>query len=928
MVEKIQVLYVDDEQTLLELGKIFLELSGNFTVTTATSAPEAILMLEQERCDIIVSDYQMPEMDGIQFLFEVRKRFGPIPFILFTGRGREDVVIQAINSGADFYLQKGGDSKVQFAELSHKIKQAASRKKAEDSLRRSEEKYRHLIEHSDEAIVVVQDGMLRLVNHQAIEFSGYSEQELLSMPFLVLIHPDDRAMVMDRYQNQIKGEESLSHYSFRMNPKDGSIRWIESSISATDWDGKPATLNFLTDITARKRADEEAKRTQEELAASYEQITATEEALRQTLDQLTQHERNLRESEEKYRTVFENTGTANVVIEESNIISLANNSFAQLSGFTKDDIEGKKSWTEFVVKDDLERMLAQHRLRRQNREKALTHYEFQFITKSGEIRNIYLSIDIIPGTKKSIASLLDITEHKRVEQALADSEDRFRSLTENSLDTIMLFDRNLRHIYVNPITEKQTGISTETFIGKTHAELGFPPDLVDLWERTLKGVFTSGKTDRIEFELPHGIWIDWLIVPVKGSDGTVVNTITSARDITDRKRAEDALRRKNTELHAAYEQLTAGEEELRQSFDELSKKEQMVRESENNLKAILESLQNAIVIIDSKTHTIVDANSVAIKMIGAPREDIIGHVCHKYICPADVRKCPISDLNQTIDLSERILLTAKGEQVPILKSVTPKVISGHEYYIENLIDITERKRVEDAFALARKKLNLLSGITRHDILNQLTALRGYLELSREIVNDPVLSDYISKEEHIAEIIEQQIAFTRDYQDLGIHISVWQDVNATILTAMKMLPMRDVRVNIDRTDLEIFVDPLCDKVFFNLIDNALIHGGDAMTTIRIFSRESDRGLVIVCEDDGAGISAEDKKLLFTRGFGKHTGLGLFLSREILSITGITITETSELGKGARFEIFVPKGGFRIREKLPDRGNVNYENNRLS
>ena len=121
----IKILYTDDESSLLEIAKMFLEKSGEFSVTTAISAPEAIRLLEQEKYDVIISDYQMPEMDGIQFLVEVRSRFGPIPFILFTGRGREEIVIQAINSGADFYLQKGGEPKAQFAELMHKIKSAA-----------------------------------------------------------------------------------------------------------------------------------------------------------------------------------------------------------------------------------------------------------------------------------------------------------------------------------------------------------------------------------------------------------------------------------------------------------------------------------------------------------------------------------------------------------------------------------------------------------------------------------------------------------------------------------------------------------------------------------------------------------------------------------------------------------------------------------
>jgi signal transduction histidine kinase len=115
------------------------------------------------------------------------------------------------------------------------------------------------------------------------------------------------------------------------------------------------------------------------------------------------------------------------------------------------------------------------------------------------------------------------------------------------------------------------------------------------------------------------------------------------------------------------------------------------------------------------------------------------------------------------------------------------------------------------------------------------------------------------------------------------------------------------------DLDVFADPLFEKVFYNLIDNALRYGGEGLTAVRISARETDAGLLLACEDDGAGISDEDKKRLFERGYGKNTGFGLFLVREILGITGITIRETSEPGHGARFEMLVPKGMYRFTGK---------------
>ncbi|MDP2796328.1 MAG: PAS domain S-box protein [Methanoregula sp.] len=225
-------------------------------------------------------------------------------------------------------------------------------------------------------------------------------------------------------------------------------------------------------------------------------------------------------------------------------------------------------------------------------------------------------------------------------------------------------------------------------------------------------------------------------------------------------------------------------------------------------------------------------------------------------------------------------------------------------------DITRRKQVEGALRMANKKLNLLSGITRHDIRNQLMALNAYIKLSEEGVDNPAeLKEFFARELKITGTIAHQISFAKDYETMGVKSPFWQNVNVLIRNTGAALPMRNIRLDIGCSGLEVFADSLLEKVFYNLIDNSLRYGGK-ITTIRFSALERDGNEVLVCEDDGDGVLAEEKEKIFERGFGKNTGLGLTLTREILSITGITITETGEPGKGARFEMTVAKGAWRM------------------
>jgi signal transduction histidine kinase len=225
---------------------------------------------------------------------------------------------------------------------------------------------------------------------------------------------------------------------------------------------------------------------------------------------------------------------------------------------------------------------------------------------------------------------------------------------------------------------------------------------------------------------------------------------------------------------------------------------------------------------------------------------------------------------------------------------------------------------QNAFAVANKKLNLLSSITRHDIKNQLLALMGYLELAKMKTTDPELLQYIAKEEAAALTIQRQIEFTKNYEDIGVRAPQWQDIGMHLKAMQTLAPRDGISVSVDIEGLEVFADPLLEKVFENLIDNSRRHGERVRHIAFSTLQYGLDYLAIVYEDDGVGVHETDKERIFEKGFGKNTGLGLFLSREILASTGLTIKETGVYGQGARFEILVPKGNYRFSgEKLPDR-----------
>jgi PAS domain S-box-containing protein len=227
-------------------------------------------------------------------------------------------------------------------------------------------------------------------------------------------------------------------------------------------------------------------------------------------------------------------------------------------------------------------------------------------------------------------------------------------------------------------------------------------------------------------------------------------------------------------------------------------------------------------------------------------------------------------------------------------------------------DITAEKMMKDALTTANAKLNILSNITRHDIQNQLVVVRGYAELlSRARSKPDEIERYSKAIIDASALIDEQFAFAREYQAVGVKQPEWQRVDILLTKVRNTGPFSPVNLVIKTGKLEIYADLMLERMFYNLMDNAKRHG-QRVNSIVVETRVIGKECLIIFQDSGEGVKKEFKERIFESGFGSNTGMGLYMCREILKMTGITIIETGEEGKGARFEMVVPEGSWRSPE----------------
>lgn len=641
----IHVLAVDDEPELGALSKEFLEMPGDLKVDAVTSVPEARAALSASRYDAIVSDYQMPGEDGLHFLKSLRASGDQTPFILFTGKGREEVVIEALNNGADSYLQKGGMPAPMYVELEHRIRTAVRKRQADKEV---EQRNRKLLKANKEL--------------------GAAKQELSSR--LEEISAGNQAMAAA--EEELRASESRYRSLF-----EGMVNGAAVHQLLCDENGNPVDYRFL------------------EMNAAFERLTG------------------MNRSETLGKTVRE-------VLKEVEPIWIERYGRVALTGVA-DHFE---SYSQALGRN----------------------YEVSVY------RNAPMQFTVI---------ITDVTVRRKAEDALRSSEEKFKAIANYAASWECWFDLDGRLLWMNSYCIALTGYAPEEYIAA--------PDFIRMAIAEEDRTKTSEKMQEA----------------IAGGSGDNLEV--------------RALRKNGSKFWAS--------------------------------------------------------------------------------------------------VSWRPILDSNGRSLGFRTSAQ---------------DITERKKAEEALRQASLKLGMLNSITRHDILNQMQVLTGYLALFRLRERDPELVTYLEKISRAASNVQQQIAFTKDYQDIGSQAPTWVAIGRLTAEAFVQLHLRGVAFEEKTGGLEVLIDPLAMKVPYNLIDNSMRHG-EHVNRVKMSAEQVGDSMMLVYEDNGIGISPGDKELIFKKGYGKNTGLGLFLIRELLAITGTTITECGELGHGARFEIMVPPGAWRRAQR---------------
>ncbi|MFA4861680.1 PAS domain S-box protein [Methanoregula sp.] len=466
---------------------------------------------------------------------------------------------------------------------------------------------------------------------------------------------------------------------------------------------------------------------------------------------------------------------------------------------------------------------------------------------------------------------------------MVDDPELFKAFSDRASDAIFLLDADGTIHYVNDAGSRKTGYSRGELLAMKISAL-VPEINPETWQDIINTIRKNGSMIHESHQrVRNGKILDIEIALTGVTRDAREYVFAVVRDITGRKRAERDL-------------LKNCESRFRDLADLLP---QIVFELDENLMFTFYNW-NTIEI------TGYAYDDLAQKRTGI--SDIIREADRMEVARFFARL----QRDITSDHTVCCIVTHDGREIPAVIYASPIIGEKRVAGIHGVIvDITEQVRLEKALEVTNQKLNMMNSITRHDVLNNITGLLGLCDMLSATTADRSAQELISEIHTQVIKIKDQIIFTREYQDVGVKAPQWHGLFQSIGSAASAIgrDMTEVQLTLPGTETEIYADSLLCRVFYNLIDNSFRHGGSVRNITIETEFVPDGDLVIRYRDDGIGISAEEKQRIFEQGYGKNTGFGLYIIREILGITGLSIRETGIAGCGVLFEITVPKTAWR-------------------
>ena len=975
----IRVLHVDDDASLRDILKlILLDLDCGFEIDQASCVEEALNKLAVGSYDIVVSDYEMPQKNGLQFLTELRQQKNDIPFILFTGKGREEVAVKALNLGADGYFNKQGSPETVYGELAHGIQTSYKNKKADELLRKSQAELNAIVCNAPIGIATSDSNMMfKSANLAFCRIVGYSEDDLQKLSFKDITYPEDVEVSNKDMKELSCGNIPYFIQEKRYVRKDGSIvdgKVIVNAIRNNQ--GKPVLfVAEIEDITQSKQAEAELRRTFSVLERVGEGIDA-----------------GLAIIGKDYRVIWANKRLMDL-------------------GFTPN----KKCYQTINPSESVCEDCGVKKIFEQNA--SFDIHEYKTVNLRGETVWVELRATPLKDKQGNVTAAIElavpITEHRRNQVILKKKEQELENILDSSPTIVFHKDLNGKFIQANKAFAQALNTTKEYLLGKTVFDI-YSANIAQ--EMTYDdNVVLESKTPKLNivesYESSTGLrWIRTHKIPTFDEKGEVTGLVGFSEEITDYKKTESNFKESLNDYHnlingmvetawvidfagnfleandAAVEVLGYSKDELlsigilgidkhlsrlqvqelinnlifnkKQIFEtihtrkdgveipveissslityqgkqmilsiarnitERKKAQEAIKQSDQHYYQLFMSMNELFQVVEVIHDNSGKAVDLVYREVNPAFERFTGKT-KRLLVDKSVRDLFGVVEAYWLEFLDKVARTGESCVLENYGASLDKYYEVHAWKIrekENLVAVllnetTERKKAEkelkeysEKIQMMNEKLRVVGGMTRHDVGNKLMVAKSNLYLlKKQIGMNPQLAKYLDNIDGALVSSDKIFEFSHLYEKIGGETPSIMDVFECFSQAVALFPnLGSVKVVNECGGLIVMADSLLSQVFYNLIDNSLKYG-EKVSQIRLHYSKDSETLKLFYEDNGVGVSEDNKSKIFNAGFttGRSSGLGLSLIKKIIEFYGWTITEEGEAGKGAKFVISIPK-----------------------